>query len=122
MNIPKISYLTFAILLAACAGTAGSPDKVKQLLEAKYLGKDVDKVVVDLGAPETVTRLDSGRKAYTWKRTSSKYARNVFIKSDERCVITMLSDKTGKHIETVGTVDDSLGAYDFSYCVEQYGL
>ena len=123
MRLLKIcGFLSVVLAASGCAGTAGTPDAVRQQLTEKYSGKAVDTVVVDLGAPETVTRLDSGRKAYTWKRTSSKYVRNVFIKSDERCVITMLTDTSGKRIETVGEVDDSLGAYEVSYCAEQYGL
>jgi hypothetical protein len=126
MAISKISRAIVGLFILSgvtgCAGTAGAPDYVKQKLAEKYLGKGIDAVVIDLGTPESTARLASGSVAYTWKRTTSKYSSNIFIKSDERCVITMLSDRTGKRMETIGKVDDSLGAYDTSYCAEQYEL
>jgi hypothetical protein len=118
----RLAVWALVIGLTGCAGTAGAPDYVKQKLAEKYLGKGIDAVVLDLGAPESTTRLASGSTAYTWKRVTSKYSSNIFIKSDERCIITMLSDKTGKRIESIGKVDDSLGGYNISYCAEQYEL
>jgi len=91
-------------------------------LTAKYVGQTVESAVVDLGTPVTVFELEGGAKALTWRRDSAKYATNLFIKSDERCVITMLTDKTGNKISSVGKVDDSLGAFRMSYCAEQLGL
>ena len=74
-----------------------------------------------MGAPISSFKFDDGRVAYTWRRVTDKYKSNLFIKSDERCVITMLSDRTGQLIQTIGTVDDSLGAFRLSYCAEQFG-
>ena len=123
MTILKILIGLVSITsLAGCVGSKGSPDYVKQRLAERYVGKDIDAVVVGLGAPESVKQLATGHIAYTWKRTSSKYQSNLFIKSDERCVITMLSDKSGKRIQTIGSVDDSLGGAEISYCAEQYEL
>lgn len=78
--------------------------------------------VLDMGAPSYISNLDSGRKVYTWERYTNKYSRNVFIRSDERCVVTLLTDTAGHLVELVGKVDDSLGAWQFSYCAEQLDL
>jgi hypothetical protein len=91
-------------------------------LTSKYVGQTVQSVIIDLGTPSLTYDLGDGAKALTWKRNSTKYATNVFIKSDERCVVTMITDKTGTKISSVGEVDDSLGAFQFSYCAEQLGL
>lgn len=124
MKKNKKHYLTLALafMLTGCAGTAGSPDMVRQKLESKYIGKQIDFVISDLGMPNSTIKLDSGRTAYEWRRQTDKYKSNVFVKSDERCVITMMTDNNNKRIETVGQIDDSLGAYEFSYCAEQLGL
>lgn len=125
MKLRLFSYIlstTLLAVLSGCAGTAGSPDYIKKKLAEKYVGKRIDVVVADFGAPENTTKLATGANVYTWKRQTEKYKSNLFIKSDERCVITMLSDATGKTISSIGKVDDSLGAYDVSYCAEQYEL
>ncbi len=118
----RFIILVGLLVVAGCAGTQGEPDSVRRLLISKYVGKPLEFVVLDLGSPFSTFEFTSGVKSYTWQRTSTKYATNVAIKSDERCVITMLTDKTGSKIDTVGTVDDSLGAWQFSYCKEQYNL
>jgi hypothetical protein len=59
---------------------------------------------------------------YTWRRQTDKYKNNLFIKSDERCVITLVTGTNGTLIEAVGQVDDSLGAWQISYCSEQFIL
>ncbi len=118
----KIFIFLSLLIVTACAGTQGQPESVRQLLTAKYVGKSLEAVVVDLGSPHSTFDFKSGVKSYTWRRDSAKYATNAFIKSDERCVITMLTDKTGTRISSVGKVDDSLGAFNLSYCKEQYNL
>jgi len=119
---------TFAVVVAlgvgliGCAGTVGLPENVQQLLTSKYVGQSVQTVIVDLGTPSSMFNLGDGTKSLTWRRQSAKYANNLFIKSDERCVVTMLTDTTGNVITSVGKVDDSLGAFQLSYCKEQLGL
>ncbi len=108
--------------MVGCAGVQGKPEYVRQRLQEKYVGKSLQQVTLDLGAPESSFRFSDGRIAYTWRRQTHKYQSNVMIKSDERCVITMISDPTGNMIEQIGQVDDSLGAWQMSYCCEQLGL
>lgn len=95
---------------------------MRALLVEKYIGKQLEVVVGDLGTPNETFEFKSGAKSITWQRVSDKYKTNAFIKSDERCVITMITDVTGSKIASVGIVDDSLGAFQFSYCKEQYSL
>jgi hypothetical protein len=122
MAIRLTAVSTLVLIVAACAGVRGQPETVQRLLREKYVGKQLQEVLLDLGAPDSSFQLDDGRVAYTWCRQTDKYKSNVFIKSDERCVITMLTDETGRLIETIGKVDDSLGAWRISYCAEQLGL
>ena len=111
------------LVLAGCAGTVGQPEVVRQILQSRFVDKSVETAVVSLGVPSSVFELESGVKALTWRRDSAKYANtNAFIKSDERCVITMLTDATGNTIASIGKIDDSLGAFQFSYCKEQLDL
>src|SRR3989442_1392564 len=81
----------------------------------------VDLRVAQQRASASSFKFDDGSVAYTWRRVTDKYKNDLFIKSDERCVITMLSDRTGQVIQAIGTVDDSLGAFRLSYCAEQFG-
>jgi hypothetical protein len=119
--IRAIAAITLACAGVGCAGVRGQPESIQVLLQQKYVGRQLQEVVLDLGAPASSFKFDDGRVAYTWRRLTDKYRSNVLIKSDERCVITMLSDRTGRVIETIGTVDDSLGAFRLSYCAEQFG-
>jgi hypothetical protein len=114
--------ILFGSGVTGCAGTEGRPDHVRTILSEKYGGKDLQTVIAGLGAPHSSFSLPNGQKAYTWRIATDKYQSNKIIKSDERCVITMLTDATGTRVETVGEVDDSLGAWQFSYCAEQLGL
>ena len=116
-----IAVLALACTTVGCAGVHGQPESIKALLQQKYVGRQLQDIVLDLGAPFSSFKFDDGRVAYTWRRMTDKYKNNRFIKSDERCVITMLSDRTGQLIQTIGTVDDSLGAFRLSYCAEQFG-
>ena len=116
-----IAVLALASTTVGCAGVHGQPESIKALLQKKYVGKQLQDIVLDLGVPFSSFKFDDGRVAYTWRRMTDKYKNNRFIKSDERCVITMLSDRTGQLIQTIGTVDDSLGAFRLSYCAEQFG-
>ena len=116
-----LAALTLACTTVGCAGVHGQPESIKALLQQKYVGRQLQDVVLDLGAPTSSFKLDDGRVAYTWRRVTDKYKSNLLIKSDERCVITMLSDRTGQLIQAIGTVDDSLGAFRLSYCAEQFG-
>ena len=122
MVLRVISASFIALIVVACAGVRGQPDAVRSLLSEKYIGKELQQVIIDLGSPDSYFKLADSRVVYTWHRQTDKYKSNRFIKSDERCVITMLTDKTGQLIETIGEVDDSLGAFRFSYCIEQFGL
>lgn len=110
------------LLIAGCAGTTGRPELVNKLLSDRYVGRDVDFAVLELGVPDLIIKMDSGRQAYTWRRESAKYRQNLFVKSDERCVVTLLTGTDGSKVELVGKVDDSLGAWQLSYCAEQLGL
>jgi hypothetical protein len=114
--------IAIVFLLASCAGTHGDPESVQKRLKDKYAGKPIEEVVQDLGAPDPSFRLPDGRIAYTWRRQTNKYWSNVLIKSDERCVVTMITDQAGQKIESIGKVDDSLGGWQISYCAEQLGL
>ena len=116
-----IAALVLASTTVGCAGVHGQPESIKALLQQKYVGRQLQEVVLDLGAPASSFKFDDGSVAYTWRRVTDKYKNNLFIKSDERCVITMLSDRTGQAIQAIGTVDDSLGAFRLSYCAEQFG-
>lgn len=120
----KLLWLAALVMgLEACAGTVGQPEAVQRILTSKYVGQSVQSVIVDLGAPSSEFDMGNGAKALTWRRDSAKYANtNVIIKSDERCVVTMLTNTSGSIIASVGKVDDSLGAFNFSYCKEQLGL
>jgi hypothetical protein len=122
MVLRMISASFIALIISGCAGVRGQPDAVRSLLSEKYVGKELQQVIIDLGAPDSSFKLDNGCLVYTWRRQTDKYKSNLFIKSDERCVITMLTDKTGQRIENIGEVDDSLGAFRLSYCLEQFGL
>ena len=119
--IRAFAAITLACAGVGCAGVSGQPESIRALLQQKYVGRQLQDVVLDLGAPASSFKFEDGRVAYTWRRLTDKYKSNVLIKSDERCVITMLSDRPGQVIETVGTVDDSLGAFRLSYCAEQFG-
>ena len=119
--VRPIATLALACTTVGCAGVHGQPESIKALLQQKYVGRQLQDVVLDLGAPTSFFKFDDGRVAYTWRRVTDKYKSNLFIKSDERCVVTMLSDRTGQLIQAIGTVDDSLGAFRLSYCAEQYG-
>lgn len=88
----------------------------------KYCGKPFSYVVLDLGMPAASIKFNDGRIAYTWQRQTSKYQNNLFIKSDERFSVTMITDPSGNQIEQIGKVDDSLGAFKLSYAAEQLGL
>ena len=110
------------ILLSGCAGVQGRPDYVKRRLQEKYLGRPLSSVVIDIGSPDSSLKFNDGRIAYTWRRQTTKYQNNLFIKSDERCVITMITDPSWNRIEQVGEVDDSLGAFNLSYAAEQLNL
>ena len=118
--------ITLALLaiffLSGCAGTEGRPNYVKRRLQEKYLGKPLSTVVLDIGSPESSVKFNDGRIAYTWRRQTTKYQNNLFIKSDERFIITMITDPNGNRIEQVGEVDDSLGAFNLSYAAEQLNL
>ena len=107
-------------ILAGCAGTEGRPEVVKNILERKYVGKKIDVVILDLG-PAKIMSLSGGNLLYVWRKQTEKYKSNKLIKSDERCVITMLVD-TGGTVRKIGRVDDSLGAWEISYCREQFSL
>ena len=120
--VKGIAMVTAAFALAGCAGHKGQPEDISAKLHAKYVGKPVDYAVVNLGVPTNRIQLDSGRWAYTWLRQTSQFATNVLIKSEERCSVTMLTDASGKTIEQVGKVEDSLGAWAFSYCGEHLNL
>ena len=109
-------------LLAGCAGVQGRPDYVKRRLQEKYAGRPLSSVVLDIGSPESSLKFNDGRVAYTWRRQTTKYQNNLFIKSDERCVITMITDPSGNCIQQIGEVDDSLGAFNLSYAAEQLNL
>jgi hypothetical protein len=122
MVLRVMSASCIALIIAGCAGVRGQPEAVRSLLSEKYTGKELQQAIIDLGAPDSSFKLDNGHVVYTWRRQTDKYKSNLFIKSDERCVITMLTDKTGQRIETIGEVDDSLGAFRLSYCLEQFGL
>jgi hypothetical protein len=117
-----IPALLAIVLLGGCAGVEGRPDYVKKRLQEKYIGKPLSTVVLDIGSPESSLKFNDGRIAYTWRRQTTKYQNNLFIKSDERCVITMITDPSGNRIEQIGEVDDSLGAFNLSYAVEQLKL
>ena len=119
--IRAFAVITLACAGVGCAGVSGQPESIQALLQQKYVGRQLQDVVLDLGSPASSFKFDDGRVAYTWRRQTDKYKSNVLIKSDERCVITMLSDRTGRVIETIGTIDDSLGAFRLSYCAEQFG-
>jgi len=110
------------MLLSGCAGVQGRPDYVKRRLQEKYVGRPLSSVVIDIGSPDSSLKFNDGRIAYTWRRQTTKYQNNLFIKSDERCVITMITDPSGNRIEQVGEVDDSLGAFNLSYAAEQLNL
>ena len=110
------------ILLSGCAGVQGRPEYVKRRLQEKYLGRPLSSIVIDIGSPDSSLKFNDGRIAYTWRRQTTKYQTNLFIKSDERCVITMITDPSGNRIEQVGEVDDSLGAFNLSYAAEQLNL
>ena len=114
--------LLVIVLLGGCAGVEGRPDYVKRRLHEKYSGKPLSSVVLDIGSPDSSLKFNDGRIAYTWRRQTTKYQNNLFIKSDERCVITMITDPSGNRIEQIGEVDDSLGAFNLSYAVEQLNL
>jgi hypothetical protein len=123
IRVLRVASVVIALALTqACAGTEGRPESVRALLAKKYVGKEVDVAVLDFGAPNSIAILDSGRKVYTWRRQTDKYKNNLFIKSDERCVITLVTGTNGTLIEAVGQVDDSLGAWQISYCSEQFSL
>ena len=109
-------------LSTSSAGTKGTPEDVRQILVNKYIGSPLDMVILDLGAPVKQTRLDSGARALTWVRSTNKDAANRIIGSDERCVITMLTETKSDRIAAIGKVDDSLGAWQISYCKEQYNF
>jgi hypothetical protein len=117
-----ISALLTIVFLGGCAGVEGRPDYVKRRLQEKYVGRPLSSVVIDIGSPDSSLKFNDGRIAYTWRRQTTKYQNNLFIKSDERCVITMITDPSGNRIEQVGEVDDSLGAFNLSYAAEQLNL
>ena len=117
-----IATIVLAMLSSGCAGTVGRPDLVRQKLTNNYVGQNIEFVIERLGAPDSILKLESGKTVYTWKRQTNKYNKNSLIMSDERCVITMITDKNGKNIEKIGKVDDSLGGWRISYCAEQLGL
>ena len=81
-----------------------------------------DSLIADLGVPTASMALGDGRKAYTWTWQTHKALANHFIKSDERCVITMMTTVGEDKIAEIGKVDDSLGIWQISYCKEQLGL
>jgi hypothetical protein len=117
-----IIILSFSLFVAGCAGTVGQPEDVRQILTANYKNQSVQTVISGLGAPTDVFDMGTGAKVLTWRIQTNKYARNNFIKSDERCVVTMVTDNSGSIIESIGKVDDSLGGWNLSYCKEQLGL
>ena len=105
--------------LISCAGTVGQPEDVRRILTSKYVGQSVQSVIIDLGAPSSMFEMGTGVKALTWRRETRKRAHFI---SDERCVVTMITDISGSTIASVGKVDDSLGAFVWSYCKELLGL
>ena len=108
--------------LISCAGTVGQPEDVRRILTSKYVGQSVQSVIIDLGAPSSVFKMADGAKALTWRRHTPFQGPGKFITSDNRCVVTMFTDISGSTIASVGKVDDSLGAFVWSYCKEQLGL
>jgi hypothetical protein len=118
----RISIVLMSLALAACAGYQGRPEDISAKLKAKYVGKSVDEVISNMGVPANRVKLDSGRWAYTWLRQTNQFATNVLIKSEERCSVTMLTDVGGNNIEIIGKVEDSLGAWQLSYCAEHLNL
>ncbi len=118
---PALLAICTVLAVSGCAGTEGTPVAVKQILEEKYIGKHVDEAFLDLGPADEREQLSSGNYLYSWTRQSNKYDTNLFIKSDERCSISIMADKDGI-VRKIGTVDDSLGAWEISYCKEQFSL
>lgn len=99
-----------AAILAGCRTNSGlSVEDVAMRLEQKYVGKNIDALVADLGPPKSSFKMNSGDTAYFWQLSSSvEYNFDRYGgKARERpgCNINAVSSPTGI-VTKLGTQDE----------------
>lgn len=98
--------LIFALL--ALSGCAAGINDTAQRLQNKFVGENVDALVVAFGAPASSFNMDTGETAYMWRLASTS------------CQINVIASASGT--VTRLTTEDAMNGFGESLCASILGI
>jgi hypothetical protein len=123
--------LRIVALAAALAGCAASRQEVAARLGDRFVGKNVDALVVQFGPPTNTFKMNSGQSSYVWQLTAvtDVVGDEGYAQAQSRfCKVSVIASPAG--IVTQLNTEDSnagrgipgaLGAYG-SICARRLGM
>jgi hypothetical protein len=121
-NMRFAAIASLCAALVTLAGCAASREEVVTRLGEKFIGKNVDALVVQFGPPSSSFKMNSGETSYVWQLTSQtdiNLDHGSGTASTRFCKVNVISSKTG--IVTQLTTEDSNAGRGLDRAVGIYG-
>jgi hypothetical protein len=123
--------LGIVALCAALGGCAASREEVVTRLGDRFIGQNVDTLVVDFGPPTSTFKMNSGETSYIWQlgnQTNAVGGSGSAIASTRFCKVSVIASKTGivsqlntEDSNAGGGIAGAMGAYG-SICANRLGM
>jgi hypothetical protein len=123
--------LGIVALCAALGGCAASREEVVTRLGDRFIGQNVDTLVVDFGPPASTFKMNSGETSYIWQlgnQTNAVGGSGSAIASTRFCKVSVIASKTGivsqlntEDSNAGGGIAGAMGAYG-SICANRLGM
>jgi hypothetical protein len=104
--------LGIVVLCAALGGCAASREEVSVRLGERFIGQNVDALVVDFGPPASTFKMNSGDTSYIWQlgnQTDINTYRGSGTASTLFCKVSVIASKAGI-VTQLNTEDSNAGA------------
>ena len=114
--------LGIVALCAALGGCAASREEVVTRLGDRFIGQNVDALVIDFGPPASTFKMNSGDTSYIWQlgnQTNAVGGNGSAIASTRFCKVSVIASKTG--IVTQLNTEDSNAGGGIAGAVGMYG-
>jgi hypothetical protein len=114
--------LGIVALCAALGGCAASSQEVAVRLGDRFVGQNVDALVIEWGPPASTFKMNSGDTSYIWQlgnQTNAVGGNGAAIASTRFCKVSVVASKTG--IVTLLNTEDSNAGGGIAGAVGMYG-
>lgn len=115
----------------ALAGCAASREEVATRLGDRFVGQNVDSLVVDFGPPANTFKMNSGDTSYIWQlsnQTNAVGGNGSAIASTRFCKVSVITNKAGvvtqlntEDSNAGGGIEGAMGLYG-SICAHRLGM